>query len=57
MDLNVRQMSGATILGMKERVKGFTFNPGAHTIISAGTILIVLGNSNSIKEFKRIFVK
>lgn len=54
-DLDVRNRTGATIIGFKDDEEGFLFNPAPSTHIGARDILIVLGSLESIQEFRKAF--
>ncbi|MEM7110627.1 MAG: potassium channel protein [Bacteroidota bacterium] len=51
-DLDIRNISGATVIGFKDESKGFLFNPHSSKQITVGDILIVLGESAQIEKFK-----
>ncbi len=54
-DLDIRKNTGATVIGLKDDVKGFIFDPNSDTIIGKGDILIVLGSEKNIEQFKMYF--
>ncbi len=56
-ELDVRNKTGATIVGFKDQREGFRFSPGPRTIIGSDDIVIVLGREEEIQEFKSIYVK
>lgn len=51
-ELDVRNKTGATVLGLKDHEKGFQFDPNSETIIRDGDILIILGSEQNIQNFK-----
>lgn len=55
--LDIRNKTGATIIGIKDKNDSFTFNPDGDTIIEKGDVLIIIGSYNSLKEFRSIFNK
>ncbi|MEQ9167095.1 MAG: potassium channel protein [Fulvivirga sp.] len=55
-ELDVRNKTGATIIAFKDEVEGFIFNPHSEKAIQEGDVLIVLGNTKNIVQFKQVFV-
>ena len=51
-ELDIRQNTGATVIGVKDPEKGFIFDPNSETIIKKGDVLIVLGSHESLKKFQ-----
>ncbi|MFZ1806162.1 MAG: potassium channel protein [Cyclobacteriaceae bacterium] len=51
-ELDIRQNTGATVIGVKDPEKGFIFDPNSETPIKKGDILIVLGSQESLKKFQ-----
>ncbi|MEQ8303022.1 MAG: potassium channel protein [Cyclobacteriaceae bacterium] len=51
-ELDIRNNTGATVLGIKDKEKGFIFDPNSDTTIENGDILIILGSEESIRNFK-----
>lgn len=51
-ELDIRQNTGATVIGVKDPEKGFIFDPNSQTPIKKGDILIVLGSQDSLKKFQ-----
>jgi len=51
-ELNIRAKTGGTVIGLKDPVEGFVFNPSPDTKIDEGDILIVFGSKESIDQFK-----
>lgn len=56
-ELDIRKRTGATVLGFKDSKKGIIFNPDPRTKYSEDDILILLGNEESMREFKRIYTR
>ena len=52
-DLDIRKNTGVTVIGLKEKNRGFQFNPHPHTIINDGDVLIILGAQENIDLFKK----
>jgi voltage-gated potassium channel len=50
-DLDIRQNTGATVIGISDPIEGFIFNPGVDTKIADGDVLIVFGTGESINKF------
>lgn len=55
-ELDVRNKTGATIIAFKDEVEGFIFNPHSEKSVQKGDVLIVLGNTKNIQQFKEAFV-
>ena len=56
-ELDVRRTCGATVFGFKDAQKGIVFHPDPRTKFSKNDIIILLGNEESIKQFKRIYTR
>lgn len=54
-ELDIRKNTGATVIGLKDHDKGFSFDPNRDTVIGEGDILIVLGTDDNIQKFKSFF--
>jgi voltage-gated potassium channel len=54
-ELDIRKNTGATIIGLKDQEKGFTFDPNSETIIRENDIMIVLGSEENLQKFKTYF--
>jgi voltage-gated potassium channel len=54
-DLEVRNKSGANIIGYKTAKGEYVINPSADTVIIPDAKLFVLGTSDQIKKMKEIF--
>lgn len=50
-ELDIRSRTGATVLGIKDKEKGFIFDLNNDTVIGDGHVLIVLGSVDSLKKF------
>lgn len=55
-ELDIRNNTGATVIGVKDPEKGFIFDPNSDTIIKKGDILIVLGSHSSLEKFNMFCV-
>lgn len=55
-ELDFRNKSGVSVLGIKDNNVGLQFTPGADTIIHANLVLIVLGKKASFKKLKDNFL-
>ena len=51
-ELDIRNQTGVTIIGFKDDKSGFSFHPGADTIMGRDDIMIVLGTQPRIDQFK-----
>lgn len=56
-DLNVRYLTGCSIIGFKTSDGQYVINPGPETEIQAESKLFVLGNSEQIKKINKLFEK
>jgi voltage-gated potassium channel len=54
-ELDIRNTSGAIVIGVKDDKKGFIFDPNGDVVIGKGDILILLGSEESIKKFEKYF--
>lgn len=54
-DLDIRNQTGATIVGFKDNINGLAFNPSADLVIGPGDTLIVLGTQTRIDQFKKYY--
>jgi voltage-gated potassium channel len=50
-ELDIRNQTGATVIGLKDPEKGFIFDPKNDTLVTNGDVLIVLGSMESIEKF------
>ena len=55
-DLDFRNKTGVSVLGIKDHDAALRFTPGAGTVIQEGIVLIVLGNRESIQRMKKQFL-
>ena len=54
-ELDIRNTSGAIVIGVKDDKRGFIFDPNGDVVIGKGDILILLGSEESIKKFEKYF--
>lgn len=57
MELDVRKKTGVTVVGFKDDNRGFQFNPGLKTAISANDIVIILGRKEEIAAFTETYIR
>jgi voltage-gated potassium channel len=55
-DLHIRNNTGVTVIGFKNRGK-FFFNPGPETMLVDDTIIIVVGDDVQLDKFRRHYMK
>ena len=55
-DLHIRNTTGVTVIGFKNRGK-FFFNPGPETKLVDETIIIVVGDNKQLDKFKGHYMK
>ena len=55
LDLDLRNTTGCTVIGFKTKDDEYVINPGASTILTPNSNLIVLGNSVQIQKLRQIF--
>ena len=51
-ELDIGQVTGATVVGIKNEDRGFVFGPNHDTVIGESDVLILLGSDESIRRFK-----
>lgn len=56
-ELDIRKTTGATVFGFKHARKGIILNPDPRTKFAEDDIMILLGNVESIREFKKIYTR
>lgn len=56
MEMDIRKVSGVTILGFKDENRGIVFNPGSHEVFAPGCEVIVLGSPDDMIKFKKEFI-
>jgi voltage-gated potassium channel len=56
-ELNVSDITGATVLGVKDNEKGLIPSPKPNTFIGIDDTLIILGNDEHLKNFMQHFTK
>lgn len=54
-ELDVRKLTGATVIGFKSQVSGFTFNPHGDLKMGQGDTMIIIGTAQNINTFKETF--
>jgi len=54
-ELDVRRLTGATVIGFKSQASGFTFNPSGELTMSEGDTMIIIGTVQNIQEFKETY--
>ena len=57
IDLDIRNKTGASIMGFKDAEQGFMINPHPSTQIASGDIIIVLGTKDQIINFATYYTK
>ena len=50
--LNIRQHTGATVIGFRHQSAGFTFNPHGDLEFGEGDTMIIIGTDQNIERFK-----
>lgn len=55
LDLDLRNTTGCTVIGFKTKDDEYVINPGASTILTPDSNLIVLGKPAQIKKLRQIF--
>lgn len=53
-ELDIRRISGANLIGLKDGDGNFVFNPSAHHVIKPDDKLFALGTPEQIKKLKRV---
>jgi voltage-gated potassium channel len=56
-ELDVRRKTGATVIGMKDDIKGFLFNPHADMVIGPEDTLIIVGFEKEVEAFRKLFAE
>ena len=51
-ELNIRQHTGATVIGFRHQSERFTFNPPGDLIFEAGDTMIIVGAERNIEAFR-----
>ena len=54
-ELNIRQHTGATVIGFRHPATGFTFNPHGDLKFVEGDTMIIIGTGRSIEAFKAYY--
>ncbi len=55
LDLNVRALTGCTIIGYKSPEGEYTVNPSANQLLESGSRVIVLGNAEQIENLNELY--
>ena len=55
-ELNIRQHTQVTVMGMKDAHHGFSINPNPDTVFNEGDVLVVLGSEEALTKFKAMYV-
>ncbi len=53
--LNIKKLTGATVIGFKSKNGEFVINPADNTLIEEHSSLLVLGNSIEIENVNKLF--
>ena len=56
-ELDIRKTSGATVFGFKDAKKGIIVHPDPRTKFSKDDLIILLGNEESIRHFKKVYTR
>ena len=56
-DLEINKVTGGTVIGVKDDVKGLIPSPDAETLIGPKDTIVVLGGEEHIKQLKLQFVR
>lgn len=55
--MDVRNLSGVTIVGVKDKEGKFELNPSANTEIGTDMVMVVVGEQAKVEQFKKTFLK
>ena len=55
LDLDLRNKTGCTVIGFKNKDEEYIINPDATTVLKRDTYLILLGRSEQIKKLRELF--
>lgn len=55
LDLDLRKQTGCTVIGYRNPNKDYVINPEAHSVLTAGSNLIVLGRPEQISKLRELF--
>ncbi|GAK75365.1 potassium channel protein [Nonlabens ulvanivorans] len=55
IDLNLRQKTGCTIIGYKSADGNYTVNPDPKMMLTAGSKIIVVGNTQQILNLQKVY--
>ncbi|GJM59571.1 potassium channel family protein [Persicobacter diffluens] len=56
-ELDIRKITGVSVLGTKKDKEKFQFNPSIHTKIEESTTMIIIGKTKEIEKFKKVYCK
>lgn len=56
-DLDLRKLTGCTVIGLKNPDGDYTINPDPNTRLNSNSRIIVLGKTEQIKKLNQLFVK
>jgi len=54
-ELDIRNVTGVSIIAYKNGVENFKFNPGPDKVVGAKDVLILLGKQESVEKFKEVY--
>ena len=54
-ELNIRQHTGATVIGFRHLTTDFTFNPPGDLKFTEGDTMIIIGTDQNIERFKEYY--
>ena len=54
-EMNIRQRTGVTVIGFKNKRTGFTFNPPSDQKLTEGDTMIIVGTTKDVELFKNFF--
>ncbi len=55
-ELDIRNKTGATLVGFKDDIKGFLFNPSPDMLVGPDDVMILLGSHSDINTFRELYV-
>lgn len=56
VDLNIRKITGANVIGLKNADGSYIVNPNINLPLESGMKLIILGNSDQINQLKKLLI-
>ena len=54
-EMDIRNETGAQVIALKDKFKGFNFSPNPNTVIRSEAVLIVLGTPDAVQKFKAFY--